>query len=132
MWNMPSAQRKCVWCGGTEHVREAKFVKSDSRTVPFDFADCEKKTKEFLTMDALYARPFYMMEMVLIAVTLTLLFARLEVYAFLILGGVGILMVPFPFMAAPMAGALGLKKSILVARLIGMAIAVAGLAFAIY
>jgi hypothetical protein len=127
---MPPAGRRCIWCGSPEHVKETRFNREDKVTVPFCSQACEASARAFLQFDAKYSRTFYVMEAVLAVASLTLVFARMVSYASLVVAGMGILMLPFPFVAAVLGGRTFIKRSILVARIAGLLIAAAGLAFA--
>lgn len=127
---MPGVERRCIWCGSSEHIREVRFNRQDRVTVSFCSDACEASARKFLEFDAKYSRSFYLLEAALGIASLTLVLARLIPYAGLVAATIGILFLPFPFMAAVLGGVTFIKRSILVTRVLGVVIVAAGLAVA--
>ena len=128
---MLPVERRCIWCGSPEHVREVRFNRQDRITVPFCSDTCEASARRFLAFDSRYSRSFYLLEAMLGLACLTLVLARLITYAGFVAAGIGVLFLPFPFLAAVLGGVTYIKRSILVTRIIGVLIIAAGAAVAL-
>ncbi len=128
--SMPRVERRCIWCGSSEHIKEVRFNKQDRITVPFCSDACEASARKFLEFDAKYSRPFYVAEAILAVACLTLVFAKLLFYGGIVAAGMGLLILPFPFLAAVLGGRTYIKRSILLARVVGLLIVAAGVAVA--
>jgi hypothetical protein len=124
---MPPVERRCIWCGSSEHIKEVRFNKQDRATVSFCSDACEASARRFLEFDVKYSRSFYLLEAILGLACLTLVLARLVSYAGIVAVGIGILFLPFPFLAAVLGGITYIKRSILVTRVLGLLVVVAGL-----
>jgi hypothetical protein len=123
---MPDVERRCIWCGSSEHIKEVRFNRQDRVTVPFCSDACEASARKFLEFDAKYSGSFYVVEAILTVACLTLVFARDVFYAGVIATGMGLLILPFPFLAAVLGGRTYIKRSILMARVVGVLIIFAG------
>ncbi|HVP22799.1 MAG TPA: hypothetical protein VMS77_02655 [Conexivisphaerales archaeon] len=123
---MSAPVRRCIWCGKSEHVREVRFNRKDRITVPFCSDECIASARRFLEFDSKYSRTFYVLEFTLAFACLILVMSKLVFYASLVAMGIGALMIPFPFLAAVLGGRTYIKRAILITRVIGVAIVVAG------
>jgi hypothetical protein len=128
---MAPAERRCIWCGSPDHIREVRFNRQDRITVPFCSDACEASARRFLEFDAKYSRSFYFAEAILAISCLTLVLARLISYGGIVVAAIGVLFLPFPFLAAVLGGITFIKRSILVARIIGIMVVAAGAAIAL-
>jgi hypothetical protein len=123
---MPEAEKRCIWCGGREHLRQVKFAKGQYRMVTFCSDECERKTRGFLEFDGKYSSSFYWGELILCFACIVLTLSKLPAYALAVVGFMGVLMVPFPFLAAIMGGTTNIRRAILTTRSLGVVMAAVG------
>jgi predicted nucleic acid-binding Zn ribbon protein len=123
-------QKRCIWCGSSENVRDVRFNPGDRIKVSFCSDRCQEAARRFLEFDTKYSKTFYLAEFTLAILGIAFVFTRLNLYAALSGAAIGLMMVPFPFLATILGGVTFIKRSIMTVRVVGVVIALAGVTFA--